>query len=53
MVHFDEFRKTEVWGKTVLPDRSVLIGQKMVEKAKIGKINWKILGNFQTLCHIG
>ena len=29
------FRKPEAFGKTVLPDRSVLIGQKLVENAKI------------------
>ena len=35
MVHFVEFGKPEACGKTVLPDRSVLIGQKLVENAKI------------------
>ena len=29
------FRKPEASGQTVLPDRSVLIGQKLVENAKI------------------
>ena len=29
------FRKPEACGQTVLPDRSVLIGQKLVENAKI------------------
>ena len=32
----------------MLPDRSVLIGQKLVENAKIEKCD--ILGDFQTLC---
>ena len=32
MVDFGEFLKT---GQTVLPDKSVLIGQKFVENAKI------------------
>ena len=31
MVHFGEFLKPEAWGQIVLPDRSVLIGQKLVE----------------------
>ena len=35
MVHFGEFLKTEACGQTVLPDRSVLVGQKLVENAKI------------------
>ena len=32
--------------KTVLPDRSILIGQKMVENAKIEKLKWDILSDF-------
>ena len=46
MVNLASFWKTEACGQTVLPDRSVLIGQKMVENAKILKlilINWLIL----------
>ena len=46
MVQFDDSFKPEACGQTVLPDRSVLIGQKMVENAKIKKnsilINWLI-----------
>ena len=38
-----------VCGQTVLPDRSVLIEQKLVENAKIGKIKCDIYGDFQTL----
>ena len=34
----------------MLPDRSVLIGQKLVENAKIEKLKCDILGDFQTLC---
>ena len=34
----------------MLPDRSVLIGQKLVENAKIEKFKCDILSNFQTLC---
>jgi len=30
-------QKPEACGQTVLPDKSVLIGQKLVEKAKIKK----------------
>ena len=48
-VHFDEFSKSEACGQTVLPDRSILIGQKLVEIAKTGKFQWDILGNFRTL----
>ena len=49
MVHFGEFWKPEACGQTVLPDRSVLIGQKLVEKGKIPKFKCDILSNFQTL----
>ena len=35
MVHFGEFWKPEAYGQTVLPDRSILIGQKLMENAKI------------------
>ena len=31
------FWKPEACGQTVLPDKSLLIGQKLVEKAKIQK----------------
>ena len=43
------FWKPEACGQTVLPDRSVLIGQKMVENAKIQKFKCDILGDFQTM----
>ena len=33
----------------MLPDRSVLIGHKLVENAKIEKFKCDILGDFQTL----
>ena len=42
-------QKPEACGQTVLPDMSVLIGQKLVEKAKIDKFKCDILGDFQTL----
>ena len=44
------FWKPETCGQTVLPDRSVIIGQKLVENAKIKKFNCHILSNFQTKC---
>ena len=37
------FKKTEACGQTVLPDRSVLIGQKLTENAKIKKFKCDIL----------
>ena len=36
-------------GQIGLPDRSLLIGQKLVENGKIEKVKCDILGNFQTL----
>ena len=36
-------------GQIVLPDMSVLIGQKLVENAKIKKLKCNILSNFQTM----
>ena len=44
------FWKPESCGQTVLPDRSILIGQKMVENVKIQKLLCDILSNFQTMC---
>ena len=44
------FWKHEACGQTVLPDRSVLIGHKLAENAKIEKYKCDILGNFQTMC---
>ena len=45
------FRKSEACGQTVLPDRSVLKGQKLVKNAKIkNKFKCDILSNFQTMC---
>ena len=44
------FEKPDAYGQTVLPDRSILIGQKWLEKAKIEKFICDILGDFQTLC---
>ena len=44
------FWKPEICGQTVLPDRSVLKGQKLVENAKIKKFKCDILSKFQTMC---
>ena len=41
--------KPEACGQIVLPDRSVLIGQKLVENSKTKKFKCDILSNFQTL----
>ena len=49
MVNLASFWKTEACGQTVLPDRSVLIGQKLVENANFQKFKCDILGDFQTL----
>jgi len=50
MVNLASFLKPEACGQAVLPDRSLLIGQKLVENAKIWKFKCDILGDFQTLC---
>ena len=46
------FSKPEACGQTVLPDRLVLIGQKLVEYAKIQKFKCDILSDFQTMCNV-
>ena len=43
-----QFLKPEAYGQTVLPEKSILTGQKLVENAKIEKVKCNILGNFQT-----
>ena len=43
------FWQTEACGQTVLPDRSMSIGQKLVEDAKIQKFKCDILSNFQSM----
>ena len=52
MLNLASFLKREPCGQTVLQDRSILKGQKLVENAKIKKIKWDILGDFQTMCAI-
>ena len=44
------FWLTEATFQTVLPDKPLLIGQKLIENAKIEKFRCDILGDFQTLC---
>ena len=41
----------ESCGQTVLRDRSILIGQKLVESVQIEKFKCNILGDLQTLWH--
>ena len=48
MVNFGDFLKTEAYGQTVLPDRSLLIGPKLMENAKIQKFKGDTLVGFQT-----
>ena len=43
------FWRPEACGQTVLPDRSILIGQKMMRNAKIENFKCNILSNFQTI----
>ena len=40
------FWKPEVCGQTMLPDRSILIGQKLMGNAKIGTLKWDNFGWF-------
>ena len=44
MVNFGDFKKkTEVYGRTVLPDMSPLMGQKLLKYAQIQKLKCVIL----------
>ena len=47
--NLESFWKSEACGQTELPDRSTLIGQKLVENAKIKKFNYDILGAISLL----
>ena len=42
-------QKPVTYDQTALPDRSILIEQKLAKSAKIEKCKWDILGCFQTL----
>ena len=50
MVNLASFWKPEACGQIVLPDRSLLIGQKFVGNAKIENFKCDIFGDFQPLC---
>ena len=44
------FRKLDADGQSLLPDRLLLIRQKLVKDAKMENSQCDILSNFQTLC---
>ena len=46
MSSWASFWKPEACNQTVLPDMSILIGQKLVESAKIQNFKWDIFGRF-------
>ena len=46
MINFGEFLKTR-GSEVTLPERPILIGQKLVENAKIEKLKCDILGDFE------
>ena len=52
MVLLASFENLKLSNKTALPDRLILIGQKLVKIANIKKLKCDILSNFQTLCPI-
>ena len=49
IVHFGEFSKIWSLQSTLLPDRSVLIGQNLVENDKIQEFKCDILSDFQSM----
>ena len=49
MLNLAIFWKPEACGQTVLPDMSILLGQKLVKNAKFQKFKCDILSNFQTM----
>ena len=52
MVNLASFWKPVISGQTVLPDTSLLKGQKLVKNAKNAKkFKYDIFSNFQTLCY--
>ena len=46
MLNLASFEKPKACGQTVLPDRSILVGQKLVKNAKIERFKCDILSNF-------
>ena len=55
MANLASFWKSKACGHTVLPDRSILISQILVENAKVEKLKCDILDDFRTLylCVVG
>ena len=49
IVNFARFWKPDACSPTVLPDRSTLIRQKLVENAKVKRIQMRFFGDFQTM----
>ena len=49
MVNLASFWKPEACGQIVLPDRSLLKGQKLVKNTKIQKFKYDNLSNLQTI----
>ena len=49
MVNLASFRKTKACGLTVLPDRTILIGQSWWKNGKIQKFKCDSLDDFQTI----
>ena len=49
MINLASLWKIEACGHTVLPDSPLLIGQKLVENAKIQKFKCDCFSSFQTL----
>ena len=41
------FWKTEAYGQTELPDKSIIIIQKLVQNSKTESFKWDILGDFK------
>ena len=50
MLNLASFWKREACGQIVLPDKSILIGQKLLKNAQIEKFKCDILSDFQTMC---
>ena len=46
MFNLTSYWKPQACGQTALPDKSIVIGQKLVENAKIEKLKCDILGDF-------
>ena len=52
MVNLESFWKTDACGQTVLPDRSILIGQKLVENAKNSNATFWVIFKQCDLVHV-